>query len=61
MHALRQTQADLYTARTGAAVALPRAAQLPGFLLEGFTITAALRFLFTTSTRRPQILLRSAS
>jgi hypothetical protein len=31
MHALRQTQAELYTARTGAAVALPRAAQLPGF------------------------------
>jgi diguanylate cyclase (GGDEF)-like protein len=31
MHAARQTQADLYAARTGAAVALPRAAQLPGF------------------------------
>jgi diguanylate cyclase (GGDEF)-like protein len=31
MHAARQTQADLYAARGGAAVSLPRAAQLPGF------------------------------
>jgi two-component system, sensor histidine kinase LadS len=31
MHALRQTQAVVYAARAGAAVSLPRAAQLPGF------------------------------
>jgi two-component system, sensor histidine kinase LadS len=31
MHAPRQTQAVLYAARAGAAVSLPRAAQLPGF------------------------------
>jgi diguanylate cyclase (GGDEF)-like protein len=31
MHAARQTQADLYAARAGAAVSLPRAAQLSGF------------------------------
>ncbi len=46
MHAGRQTQADLFAARGGAAVALPRAAQLPGFrgtqdtvysLVEGLT------------------------
>jgi diguanylate cyclase (GGDEF)-like protein len=45
MHAARQTQADLYAVRAGAAIALPRAAQLPGFrgtqdtvfaLVEGF-------------------------
>jgi hypothetical protein len=31
MHAARQTRADLYAARAGAAVSLPLAAQLPGF------------------------------
>jgi two-component system, sensor histidine kinase LadS len=31
MHAARQAQADLYAARAGAAVSLPRATQLPGF------------------------------
>jgi diguanylate cyclase (GGDEF)-like protein len=31
MHAAHQTRADLYAARPGAAVLLPRAAQLPGF------------------------------
>jgi diguanylate cyclase (GGDEF)-like protein len=31
VHAARQTQATLYAARAGAAVSLPRAAQLPGF------------------------------
>src|SRR5258708_11794743 len=31
MHAAQQTQADLYAARAGSAVALPQAVQLPGF------------------------------
>jgi diguanylate cyclase (GGDEF)-like protein len=31
MHAAQQTQADLYAARAGVAVALPQAVQLPGF------------------------------
>lgn len=51
MHAARQIQADLYAARGGAAVLLPRATQLPEFrgtedsvftLVEGWTVGQTL-------------------
>ena len=40
MHAGRQTQAELYAAHLGAAVSLPRAAQLPGFRGTSDTVFA---------------------
>jgi diguanylate cyclase (GGDEF)-like protein len=45
MHAPRQTQAVLYAARAGAAVSLPRAAQLPGFRGTQDTVFAVVEGL----------------
>jgi diguanylate cyclase (GGDEF)-like protein len=64
MHAARQTQAEVYAARGGVAVPLPRAAQLPGFrgtrdtvfaLVEGLAPGQSLYARVTVAANDPDV------
>jgi diguanylate cyclase (GGDEF)-like protein len=70
MHAARETKAELYAARGGAAVSLPRAAQLPGFrgtedtvfiLVEGLTPRQSLYARVEVAANDPDVVTFSGS